>query len=276
MFPRLKLITFDAKDTIMELTKSQGEHYADVSRRLGVQVLQSEEQSLTSSFKTAFASIQKEYPCFGKDVGMSLTDWWVLVVQKTFRDSNFSEERISSTLMKDIAVLAFNEFATSVCWRVKGDAVEALTSIRSLRPEVTLGVVSNGDNRLEYLLEQLGLLELVDFVVDSYSAAAEKPDKRIFDVALSKSKLSVSDVRTEALHVGDDVEQDYLASKRAGWSSLLLKTQGNSTSASNLFHASQGFSSSSESSSFSVGKEASFQEVHPDDLILSLTQVIHM
>jgi REG-2-like HAD superfamily hydrolase len=290
-FPQLKLITFDAKDTIMELVRSPGEHYADVARRQGVHIEQSEEATLTKSFKGAFISVQQEYPSFGKHQRMCLTDWWVEIVSRTFRFSGIGEDRIEPSVMKDIGIIAFKEYATPLCWRVKGDAVEALERIRSVNPEVTVGVISNGDDRLEDLLVLLGLRRLIDFAIDSYSAGSEKPDKEIFDIALRRSKLPVTDSTREALHIGDDVEQDYFAAKRAGWRSLLLLTKtSSSTAASNLvppsssslreIASSQGTSSESSSHSSlphpSVGKEGTLDADSNPDLILSLTQVIHM
>ena len=222
----LKLLTFDAKDTIIELTKNPGEHYADVARRVGIGIQKEEESQMNASFKTAISSVQKEYPCFGKDVGMSLIDWWHLVVDKTFREAQVLEKRIPSSVMKEISLKAYNEYATSTCWRVKGDALEVIRDIRSLHPHLTVGVISNGDSRLQDLLSQLGLLSFLDFTIDSYSVEVEKPDKRIFDIALQRSKSPIIDAMIEALHVGDDLQQDYFAAKNAGWRVMLLKEDG--------------------------------------------------
>ena len=224
MFSQLKLITFDAKDTIIELTKNPGEHYADIARRHGFQVNDQEEQGLANSFKTAFSNANKHHVCFGRDTGLSLIDWWTLVVTQTFRGANFSQDRIPVKDMNEIALQAYNEYATSVCWRVKGDAIPSLEKIRSLRPDITMGVISNGDDRLDYLLDQLQLRPLLDFSIDSFTAQLEKPDKRIFDMAIGKSRLPITDPGSEAIHVGDDIKQDFEAARNAGWRALLLDT----------------------------------------------------
>jgi FMN phosphatase YigB (HAD superfamily) len=66
-------------------------------------------------------------------------------------------------------------------------------------------------------------------VVQSYDVGHEKPDRRVFDAAtaLLSEKLvdegkgeSVDDF--EKLYLGDDLENDYLGARAAGWDAALI------------------------------------------------------
>ena len=57
----------------------------------------------------------------------------------------------------------------------------------------------------------------INFLILSYDVGFEKPDSRIFDAA----KQMVPG-QERFLHVGDDLQKDYYAAKRAGWEGFLL------------------------------------------------------
>ena len=113
---------------------------------------------------------------------------------------------------------AFDLFATKKCWRVKDNAVDVLNEIRKKFPSLRLGVISNGDERLNGLLQDLGFGKF-DFVIDSHSVGHAKPSKEIFDEALRR--VSLTDP-SKAMHVGDELPKDYLGAKNAGWRAIHL------------------------------------------------------
>lgn len=57
----------------------------------------------------------------------------------------------------------------------------------------------------------------INFLILSYDVGFEKPDSRIFDAT---KQLIPGQERF--LHIGDDLQKDYYAAKRAGWEGLLL------------------------------------------------------
>ena len=85
---------------------------------------------------------------------------------------------------------------------------------------IKLGVISNYDKRLETILVQLGLRHYFSFVLDSYSVGVAKPDPLIFSSALKKSGIDINP--ENALHIGDNIDFDYLGAREAGWQSLLV------------------------------------------------------
>ena len=83
-------------------------------------------------------------------------------------------------------------------------------------------VVSNSDGRAEWHLENAGLLERAEFVVDSHRVGVEKPDPAIFRIALDR--LGVPAER--ALYVGDIRSVDERGARAAGMHFVLIDPWG--------------------------------------------------
>ncbi|MEP6475232.1 MAG: HAD-IA family hydrolase, partial [Gemmatimonadota bacterium] len=75
-----------------------------------------------------------------------------------------------------------------------------------------LGVVSNSDGRADEALVAAGLRDNFELVVDSQLVGYEKPDPRIFLLALDQMGVRPD----EALYVGDIYEVDVVGARRAG------------------------------------------------------------
>lgn len=83
---------------------------------------------------------------------------------------------------------------------------------------VRLGVVSNSDGRVDEALTAAGLRDYFEVVVDSGVAGIEKPDPRIFALALAQLGVAAS----ETLYVGDVHEVDVVGARRAGMAAALV------------------------------------------------------
>lgn len=81
-----------------------------------------------------------------------------------------------------------------------------------------IGVISNADGRVAQLLERLELLPLLDIAIDSNRVGIEKPDPRIFKLALDQVGVDPH----EAVYVGDIYAIDVLGARRAGLKSILI------------------------------------------------------
>jgi putative hydrolase of the HAD superfamily len=69
-------------------------------------------------------------------------------------------------------------------------------------------------------MERLGLASCFDCVLDSSDLGVEKPDPRLFEIALERSHAS----RDTTIHVGDLYHVDVLGARAAGLRSVLLDT----------------------------------------------------
>ena len=83
---------------------------------------------------------------------------------------------------------------------------------------LVVGVVSNADGRVESYLKGAGLWELFDFVLDSHLVGVEKPDPRIFEMALAKARVAAR----ESLYVGDLYQVDVVGARSAGLFPVLM------------------------------------------------------
>jgi putative hydrolase of the HAD superfamily len=97
---------------------------------------------------------------------------------------------------------------------------EALERLRDAG--IRLAVISNSDGRAATALAAGGLLDAFEFVVDSGEVGVEKPDPRIFRMALERMGVSAGD----ALYVGDLYEVDVVGARAAGLEAALLDPSG--------------------------------------------------
>lgn len=120
-------------------------------------------------------------------------------------------------------------YKTSTCWQLTYGTVDFLNYLKmqkqfgsqSGEPKLKLGVISNFDSRLDVLLRNMKLNHYFDFVLGSYQAGVEKPDKEIFKIAMKASEFK--DLKPDqCLHIGNTPVTDYFGPRNAGWYSLLI------------------------------------------------------
>jgi HAD superfamily hydrolase (TIGR01549 family) len=103
---------------------------------------------------------------------------------------------------------------------VPSDVEPALQRLRSLG--LKLVVVSNANGRLRHLFERTELADKVDVLFDSFEEGVEKPDPRLFDIALERSASR----RDSTMHVGDLYHVDVVGARSAGLRAVLLDAAG--------------------------------------------------
>lgn len=103
-------------------------------------------------------------------------------------------------------------------WVIRKNARRALAELRSMG--LQLAVVSNHHNHdsLVRHLGRLGIASGFSHVFSSSQMGVRKPDKRVFERALSQMKIQ----RQEAVFVGDSPETDVEGARRAGICSMLI------------------------------------------------------
>jgi HAD superfamily hydrolase (TIGR01509 family) len=83
-------------------------------------------------------------------------------------------------------------------------------------------VVSNANGKLGVVMDRLGLSRFFDVMLDSHLEGVEKPDPRLFEIALERAGA-----RPETtLHVGDFYWIDVQGARAAGLSAVLLDSAG--------------------------------------------------
>jgi putative hydrolase of the HAD superfamily len=105
---------------------------------------------------------------------------------------------------------------------VRDHTIRTLEELRGLG--YRLAVISNADGRVEALLDSLDLRPHFEFVIDSTLVGVEKPDPRIFRMALERLGVEPH----EAAYVGDIYEIDVVGSRNAGLHPYLVDPLGRS------------------------------------------------
>ena len=90
-------------------------------------------------------------------------------------------------------------------------------ALKTLKRRYRIGIVSNGNS----YPERCGLPDTFDFTIFAHDCGFHKPDRRIFELALSKTGCQPHEV----LHVGDSLESDVLGAQNCGLRTAWLNRQ---------------------------------------------------
>jgi HAD superfamily hydrolase (TIGR01509 family) len=99
---------------------------------------------------------------------------------------------------------------------VPDDVVPTVEALRALG--VRLVVVSNANGRLHTMFERVGLAGRFDVVLDSHDFGVEKPDPRLFLLALEASGAAAA----STVHVGDFFHIDVVGARAAALADAVL------------------------------------------------------
>ncbi|HEY9666709.1 MAG TPA: HAD-IA family hydrolase, partial [Coleofasciculaceae cyanobacterium] len=140
-------------------------------------------------------------------------EWWRAIALRTFQQAGVLTQFED---FDDFFDQLYNHFATAEPWFIYPDVLPALEAWRKIGIE--LGIVSNFDSRLYWVLEALKLKEFFTSITISTEVGFAKPDPKIFAIALQHHSCAAND----AWHIGDSFRQDYQGAKAAGLRAILL------------------------------------------------------
>ena len=103
---------------------------------------------------------------------------------------------------------------------VPADVPPALDALRALG--FRLVVVSNANGLLRALFSRVGLAAKVDLLFDSHEEGVEKPDPRLFRIALARAGAAPD----TTVHVGDLYHVDVVGARAAGLHAVLFDVAG--------------------------------------------------
>ena len=89
---------------------------------------------------------------------------------------------------------------------------DVLPTLKILQKKYIIGLISNGNS----FPKHKGLEEIFSFVIFSQDFGIEKPNPRIFQIAMKKADCSYSEI----IHVGDSLESDVQGGENAGIKSV--------------------------------------------------------
>jgi putative hydrolase of the HAD superfamily len=140
----------------------------------------------------------------------------------TYFDGVLDAAGVPRSRARDTALLELYDYhATRNLWEyVPDDVRPALESLREAG--FKLAVVSNANGLVRRVFERNGMAQTFDAICDSCLEGIEKPDPRLFRIALERTNS-----RAEAtLHVGDLFHVDVVGARNAGLQAVLVDPHG--------------------------------------------------
>ena len=127
----------------------------------------------------------------------------------------------AQTNPKPIISVAADYGAKIPAWRhdleiLYPDAKEVL---QKLRQKYKLGIIANQDYGTEKRLIDFGIRQYIDLVIASAEEGVEKPDLRIFQLALDRADCKPE----EAVMVGDRLDNDIIPANKIGMTTVWIK-----------------------------------------------------
>ena len=104
-------------------------------------------------------------------------------------------------------------------WMLAQPYEETINALKELKEKYILVLVSNTDNfSIEQVMNKFGMRELFDHTFFSYNLGLIKTDEKFFKQVLSEINLVAGD----CVVVGDSVQSDVMAAKKAGIKAILV------------------------------------------------------
>ncbi|MEP6821063.1 MAG: HAD-IA family hydrolase [Chthoniobacterales bacterium] len=212
--PAHRVIFFDAAGTLFHLPKGVGYHYSLVGQRLGLHL---DAEAVDHAFSTTWKEMPVR-PATGRPRVDDDKSWWRALVERVLDQCAPDTKPLDRETYFEVV---YTHFAEAGVWELFPEVIDVL---EKLCGRYRLAVISNFDDRLRVILEQLGLSRYFSSVVISSEVGADKPDPLIFQRALELSNVA-ADV---ALHVGDDPVRDWQGAAAAKISIFKLDRSRNS------------------------------------------------
>ena len=212
----IKAVFFDAAGTLIKPARSVGESYAAIAAKHGKEVSST---NITERFRKCFdAAPRLAFPGATEDTVAALErDWWKSLVAQVF------EPWSPFVRFEEYFAELFAYFASPNAWTLYPEVLETLTSLKER--DLILDVISNFDSRLVRILDGLGAGAQFENIFVSSRVGYAKPDRRIFNAALSYYGLAPA----QALHVGDSEINDLSGANQAGLKGILVERRKTST-----------------------------------------------
>ena len=127
----------------------------------------------------------------------------------------------AKTNPKPIISVAADYGAKVPAWRHDLEALypDAKKVLQELGQKYKLGIIANQDYRTEKRLIDFGIRQYIDLVIASAEEGVEKPDLRIFQLALDRADCKPE----EAVMVGDRLDNDIIPANKIGITTVWIK-----------------------------------------------------
>ncbi|ETV87963.1 hypothetical protein H257_01361 [Aphanomyces astaci] len=221
---RFSYVTLDATGTLLRPKHSVAAVYVDFFMSIMPPLVIPIPRDVVSvkDFGRSFKSEMTRAPNFGLDAH-SAKPWWGRVIVDAFPSNMQAHMQAHPKHATQLIDALYEHYGQGAAWEVFADVRPTLNALKEAN--VSVGIVSNFDDRLHGIVRDLELASAVDFVLTSWEHQSMKPHPSIFHEAARRLHCRPH----ELLHVGDDPTNDYCGSVAAGCSARLLCRNNNGT-----------------------------------------------
>jgi REG-2-like HAD superfamily hydrolase len=209
----IEFVFLDAGETLLRPHPSFHELFSSVCRRLGRDVDPSDVQMVQERLAPHLVDLAEETgvenPSLSPDASRV---FWTYLYRRFLEELGIEDDGLSAEL--------YATFSSSSSYRLFDDALPALDRLQEAG--YRLGLISNFDEWLQEMLIELEVGHLFDATVISGVEGVEKPDPRIYEVAIERARV----VPNAAVHVGDSVVLDVEPALSVGMRAVLLDRVG--------------------------------------------------
>jgi putative hydrolase of the HAD superfamily len=147
--------------------------------------------------------------------------------QRSREEQNKLYTRFHRIILKEAGITADDDIVSRLLFRMlelnnKMTFVlfdDVSTTLKTLKEKkLKLGLLTNLQTEVDSMCRNLGIADYLDFTVTSAEVGADKPQPPIFLKALELARVQAG----EAIHVGDQYQNDVLGARGVGISPILL------------------------------------------------------
>lgn len=208
----VRAVFFDAGETLLYAHPSFAELFAEVLRERGHELDPATVQDVVHTSSERFNEVMSSEEAVNWSTSEERSRALWNVVYRMFLVQLAIDPREHDRLVEAL----YERFRRLASYRLHPDAIPTLERLR--RTDLRLGLISNFEDWLEQLLEQLEVHHFFDVTVISGIEGVEKPDPRIFEVALERAGVAPE----EAAYVGDNPVFDAEPARRLGMLPVLI------------------------------------------------------
>ena len=208
----IEIVFFDAGETILHPHPSFAELFALTCHRHGIEVEADDVARAQDRLAPHLLEIGDESGIENPSLSAEASyEFWMYLYRRLLQELNLDEM---------LAAELYRVFSDSRSYKLYDDVKPALEKIEALG--LRLGLISNFEGWLEKLLVELEIHHVFDVSVISGLEGVEKPDPRIYRLALEKAGVHPQ----KSVHVGDSPRTDIEPARSAGMNVVLLDRLG--------------------------------------------------
>lgn len=209
----IEMVFFDAGETIIRPFPSFAELFAQVCRRHQVSVDPDDVRAVQERLAPHLIDLAEDsgvtQPSLDPEDSRR---FWTFLYERFLRELGVSHDRLPTEL--------FATFSASSTYKLFDDVRPAFTELES--SGYRLGLISNFEGWLEQILVEQEVGETFEVTVISGVEGVEKPDPKIYELAVDRAGVEPS----RCVHVGDSMALDVAPAREVGISAVLLDRVG--------------------------------------------------